>query len=284
MPNNELFLGKILSLFFSLENLKELDVLDSDLLEKGKKIVKEHKIIMCGISRDNAPEFFTMKRHLEYIGDQFKDYKIIIFENDSKDGTKDLLLKWEKDNPKVKVIMHDFHNQKRPNIKFLADARNYYIREANKPEYDSFDILAVVDMDMSHGFDIRGIYHSFSFFEEWDAVCANGIYKKAGNMYDAFAFRNKEFPWIPNETADYWSKKVHKIQKIYHINSDLVEVDSAFGSLAFYKKEKLNRCVYDSINDDCEHVKFHECLKNNGGHMVMNPSMIVKYSHYRYFL
>jgi hypothetical protein len=100
-------------------------------------------------------------------------------------------------------------------------------------------------------------------------------------MYDAFAFRNKEFPWAHyQKPKTYWEEIVPKIQCVHPITSPLVAVDSAFGGIAIYKREKLKGCRYHSIMGDCEHIEFHKCLKQNGGKMFMNPGQFVKYSHY----
>jgi hypothetical protein len=247
-------------------------------------VLAEQKAIICGISRDNASDFWTMRRHIEHLGNQCNDYRIVIIENDSKDGTKDLLNHWAAHNPRVTIISKDFHNKKRPSIQFLADVRNLYIDEINQPKYDDFNLLIVTDMDMSYGFDIRGIYHSFAAWESWDAIASNGVSNPKGEMYDAFAFafRNSEFPFAHYDKPDtYWPDIIPQIQRVYPVNSPFVTVDSAFGGLAIYKRDTLKGCRYHSIKGDCEHIEFHKCLKHNKGKMFMNPSQLIRYSHYK---
>ena len=144
-------------------------------------------------------------------------------------------------------------------------------------QFSDFDMVMIVDMDFTLGWDMRGIYDTFSKIDNWQAICANGIFTQEGNLWDAFAFRNNEFP-EGLEAQNYWDKIVPKVQKIYPVNTKLISVDSCFGGLAFYKRAYLKGCRYDSINGDCEHVAFHKCIKNkNGGKMFMNPSMILRY-------
>lgn len=70
-------------------------------------------------------------------------------------------------------------------------------------------------------------------------------------------------------------------QKIYPIGSDLVPVHSCFGGMAFYKKNIVTACEYNSIDNDCEHVPFHQCLiDKNNARIFMNPSQAIRYSHY----
>jgi hypothetical protein len=267
---------------YSLERVRQLDVLDPSTLDNGKNILKQQKGVICGISRDNANDFWVMKRHIEFLGSQLSDYRVVIMENDSTDKTKELLKTWAVNNPRVTIVSKDFHNKKRPSIQFLADVRNMYIDEINQPKYDGFNLLIVTDMDMSYGFDIRGIYHSFITFDAWDAIASNGVSNLKGEMYDAFAFRNAEFPWAHYDKPKiYWPDIIPKIQRVYPINSLFITVDSAFGGLAIYKRDKLTGCRYASIKEDCEHIEFHKCLKQNGGKMFMNPSQLIRYSHYK---
>ncbi|MDF2965564.1 MAG: hypothetical protein K0Q51_952 [Rickettsiaceae bacterium] len=267
-----------------VEKLSILDNLAEETLLLGQKELSRHKAIICAITRDNADDLGIMIKHIELIGKAFADYRVVIFENDSVDGTKFILRRWHANNLKVSIESEDFRNKKRPSIKFLADARNHYLDLINsRQEYDDFDIVIVVDMDMSYGIDIRGLEHSFSKVNEWDAVCSNGIFNSKGQMFDMFAFRNKEFPYTPADNSEkYWKEIVPKGQKVYDINLGLIPVESCFGGLAIYKRQFIKGCRYDSINRDCEHINFHQCLRDqNGGRMFMNPAQVIRYSHYK---
>ena len=296
-----------------------LDSLDQKKLKIGADEMAKHKLVVVGITRDNVQAIPSMIRHIEHIGELFKDYRVILFENDSKDGTKLALETWQVNNAKIEIITKDFGNEKRPSHKFMADARNYYLTMLKNQEYDDFNIIMTVDMDLGKGIDVRGIQDSFSKIEKWDAVCSNGTLDDIV-MYDAFAFRNNKFPWAPrkwheicskNDPQDkwtevckegaalsrgwlndligfrgdwrgddrlYWLLIVPQNRKIESVDSDLVTVDSCFGGLAFYKKAFIESCEYDSIDNDCEHVIFHQCLKNkHDGRMVMNPAQLIRY-------
>jgi len=182
---------------------------------------------------------------------------------------------WAFLNPKVTFLSEDFGVKKRPSIYFLAHIRNKYL-DAIDGKYKDFDIVMIVDMDMFRGWDKRGIYDTFAKIDQWQAVCANGIFSKEGHMYDAFSFRNDEFPNGPH--SPYWSERVPKMQKIYPVNTDFVPVRSCFNGLAFYKRAFIEGCRYASDRGDCEHIPFHDCIhQKNNGNMFMNPSMIIRY-------
>lgn len=245
---------------------------------RGLEVTKNKKVIFAGIVRDNAPELPRVIRYIENSAKLFKDYRIVIFENDSSDGTDQILLEWARDNPKVKILQESWKNKKRPNIGFLATARNKYLEEiTHNPLYKDFDIIAVIDMDMDLGWSNNDIALTFSKIHQWDAVCANGVFDK-GKTWDVFAFRNEEFPYGPNEVENYWHKTVYEAHKIYPKNSDLMPVYSCFGGLAFYKKNIIKNCQYFSDRGDCEHVSFHQCLREkNNAAIYMNPALLMYY-------
>lgn len=293
-----------------------LDVIPENILTAGKAEMAKHKLIITAIARDNAQDFSIMVRNIENIGSYFADYRVLIFENDSSDGTKQALEAWRINNPKVDYISHDFNNKKRPSIKFMAECRNQYIDGINDPKYDDFDIMMAIDMDFYKGVDIRGIEDSFSKINQWDGVCSNGVRSSDGDkLYDVFAFRNDEFPWSPKQweaicvgdgskwvkiceagiayrgywqyfkakwlggsSKFYWALILPQIRMQYVVTLPLIPVKSCFGGMAFYKRDFIKDCRYDSIDGDCEHVEFHKCLREkNNGIMMMNPAQIIRY-------
>lgn len=273
--------------YLPLENLSDLNFISGDVLDKGSREMQKHKVVFLGITRDNAPDLPMTMRHIEEIGKYFKDYRVIVFENDSKDGTKLILKLWKHVNRKVKIISENFYNKKRPSIQFLAQLRNKCLATLSEAAYDDFDIIILIDMDMKFGIDIRGIVHSFNVIDQWDMVCSNGIFNSRGQMYDAFAFRNSEFPYSPKEfyakfNDDYERKCMPNIQKAYSPQSQLVPVESCFGGLAIYKRNIFKGCQYDLQVDDCEHVYLHKCMrKKHKARMFMNPAQLIKYRHYK---
>ena len=60
--------------------------------------------------------------------------------------------------------------------------------------------------------------------------------------------------------------------------SEWIEVDSAFGGLAIYRKAMFEHCKYVGITEAgeefCEHVYFHRILKSLGAKLYINPKLI----------
>jgi hypothetical protein len=64
-------------------------------------------------------------------------------------------------------------------------------------------------------------------------------------------------------------------------STELLEVDSAFGGLAVYKKNIFINNKYKGVdaqnNAICEHVIFHESARKNGHKLYINTRMINAY-------
>lgn len=74
------------------------------MLARGIKEASQSKVVIAGMLRDVAPRVKDVIKKTEGVGRLFKDYTIIVVENDSSDGTRDLLLEWTRMNPKVKIL------------------------------------------------------------------------------------------------------------------------------------------------------------------------------------
>ena len=123
-----------------------------------------HKLAIAGIVRDSLSSLPRMRRYIETIGNLFEDYRVIIIENDSSDGTKEFLNAWsseaERCGKKVIVDSHQMssnykHLQKRPNHEFLARMRNRYLDIVLSIDFADFDMIAVIDLDLKR-IDVPG--------------------------------------------------------------------------------------------------------------------------------
>ena len=70
----------------------------------GKNFIRDKKIVIGLLTKNSEYHIPNMKIKLELIGSLFKNYKIVLFENDSTDNTRYHLKKWEKHNSNVHLI------------------------------------------------------------------------------------------------------------------------------------------------------------------------------------
>lgn len=64
------------------------------------------------------------------------------------------------------------------------------------------------------------------------------------------------------------------------VTSKPIEVDSCFGGIAIYRNSMIQNCQYHYRQTkaphvvDCEHVLFHQCMKDiNKARIFSNPNM-----------
>ena len=154
-----------------------------------QKEISELSFIICSIVRDAEKGL----RHNIPVIEQFckitGHYQVIVFENDSKDGTKMLLQKWAANDRNVHVFCEDnrkyrnsyassptpknvnpFYSRKR--IGKMVELRNQYMDYIWQYNL-SADYLMVVDLDVDR-ISLPGLLSCFEHEDDWDAVTAFG--------------------------------------------------------------------------------------------------------------
>lgn len=251
----------------------------------GKKLAKDKKIVICGLARDIKDKLNKNIKRLEDIGNSFKEYKIVIFENDSSDGTRELIKNWRDNNSNVILISccydgncdcrlnrnSSYHNGtlSKERIERMAEFRNRYL-DIVKKDYKDYDYMLVADLDLEGSCSIDGLLHSLTFLNDYDAISINGRFGIPGTLglgtmaYDSLAYVSAD-----SSDEDYNSEITHKdmVKKIikmnYQINTTdintITPVKSSFNGMAIYNIDSINSRYYPLLN--CEHIGFHRNLK-----------------------
>ena len=68
------------------------------LFDDGFDFMSKSTVAICGIARDCSDQLSQLIPRLEALGDQFKEYKIIVVENDSRDNTQEVISSWADKN------------------------------------------------------------------------------------------------------------------------------------------------------------------------------------------
>lgn len=236
------------------------------------------RVVICGLAR-NASEFLNLTiRRIEELGDRFKDYRVVIYENDSIDNTRRMLIDWSQKNSKVEILSEQLDDPINPMMRCpsrgerMARYRNIY-RQYLADHLQDFDYAIVVDTDLPGGWSLPGIANTFGH-SRWDFMASNGIIRKQCLLhqkefqYDAWAFRESD-SYLPLST-----KYVNHLT--WNRGEPLVAVSSAFGGLGIYRMPAMIECEYRG--GDCEHVALHRQMRERGmGHLYLNPSQMVYY-------
>ena len=244
-------------------------------LKRGQDISKDSSICVVGLARNCDEALEKSINSIQSI--QCKELKLFIFENDSEDNTKDILLDNEKkyDNMQIKCISNKreyLQDMSLNRTTHLAEYRNICI-EWVKDNCSDYDYVMVLDLDADLGFSVEGIYNSIGWFRSLDNAGGIGSYSLCFNRqrqlahYDSFASRLND--WEPNIDYDKqrrWFTNWHPL-----IGSDPVRFNSCFGGLSIYKTEAFLSGRYGAELGS-EHVQFHKKLYENGYKMYLNPS------------
>lgn len=270
----------------------------------GYRHMKSSTVVFTGLMRDQAKLISGLKNYLSIITPYFKDYRILIVENDSKDKTRELLLDWAKEDPKViilgcginvdkcKLSLPSSTNHKITfsRIGKMAMLRNIY-NEYIKNNLSDFDYNIILDMDIFGSAYIDGISDSFYYFEKYpqiDCISCNPKYNHVRRWqinafypryiyYDPFALKLKDPEKVFGKTVppDEWGDTVNNEFKLSHKLDGLLPVISAFAGLSICRISSIIKydAKYNPGTEDniiCEHVPFFESMKNN----YINPKMI----------
>jgi len=234
--------------------------------------------IVCGCTKNSSA---YIEKHLSLLYSMsplFENFKMMIYENDSTDNTKEILEEFKKTH-----ILFDFvseHVNSNIRTQVLAHGRNALLKHISGYEY-----MIMVDLD-----DVIATFKPSQLkylFEQtgWDGLFANCL----GKYYDIWALRINRETWTPDcpfQVIDYdcWemaqqykSKRVVSQHQIQIPIRGLIQVDSAFGGFGIYKVSaiKKSKAKYSGIKNGriiCEHVPFHNELK---GRLFICPKFLV---------
>ena len=169
----------------------------------------------------------------------------------------------------------------------IAFCRNEYLKQIKqKSIYKDVEWVLVSDFDGANSLISKESLSSCWSRVDWDVCAAN----QQGPYYDLWALRHRE--WCPDDCwaqyeflKRYMANKEKALDVAVHAKmitiprqSDWIEVDSAFGGSAIYRKRIMERGTYIGKREDgselCEHVSFHESLKRAGARIFINPEFV----------
>jgi|15BtaG_2_1085339.scaffolds.fasta_scaffold00003_68 hypothetical protein len=264
---------------------------------KGKKIMSESTCCICGLARDIQKTLpFTIAR-IERLGQMFKDYAVIVYENDSEDGTVFYLNRWASENPRVFIESEVLNKPKHGSVDThertvdMAECRNKLLNIALKTDSfiqnndHKFDYVFMLDMDLEGGYSYEGICNSIGW-NDFDGIGSNGIFYRIVEhegkevnqrlFYDAWAFRR------------LGHDKPHAHEEInilrYERGEEPFEVISNHNGMTIYKADCLRIPGLKYKAGDCDHVTLNKQLREHGKKICLNPSQITLYNKHGYVI
>jgi hypothetical protein len=233
-------------------------------------------VIICGVVKNVQHCIQNNIILARKLGEKCNSYKIVIYENNSTDNTKNILKSYKNDID-CKIIMENIDDNiiKQTSkiwaytkitgsdhpcrIEQISNARNKLIDEINKDEYLKYDTVVLVDLDSQY-WDIGGVLESIEIIQKNKNIV---LYANSQQYYDYYALRGSyngiHNLFGPELTGDYFWKNFKNI----FINScELVPVYSAFNGIGVMNKEIFKKYRYDCIVNN-EVKKTYQTIMTN---------------------
>ena len=230
----------------------------ADHVEVGRWWARKHTVALVAICRNAMPFLPQTLKLVEQTGAMFREWTAFVYENDSTDGTKEILARWDDDQQRH-VAMHD-HGRPHLNntiepvrthalAEYRAACQEFVRRSRHRPDY-----VIVFDTDAWGGWSVDGVATSMAWMLRDPSWYGLASYSWAGVNggaihYDAFAGR-----------LNHWQRRDQTWWHHWHppVGAPPVECRSAFGQLAVYRAQQWLDGTYSG--EDCEHVCLHRSI------------------------
>jgi hypothetical protein len=230
-------------------------------VEVGRTFAAEARVALVAICRNAMPWLPRTLDLVERTGACFKSWSAFCFENDSEDGTKEVLKAWS-DHDRRKVSLNINH---RPHLSHtIAQERTVALAEYREQcqhwvrSREPVDYVIVFDTDPMGGWSIDGVMSSIAWLtldSSWYGLASYSwaeVNTPQGPMpihYDAFAARLAGWQRRDQQWFHHWHPQ---------IGSPPIEFKSAFGQLCVYRAGPYLSGRYGGA--DCEHVLLNRSI------------------------
>ncbi len=274
---------KIYPVYYNTDGYDKYTI-QEEKINEGKKIIKNKKIVFTGLARNIEERIDKNIKICERLGELFEDYRIIIFENDSKDKTREIIKNCSLINNKVILLECGDDNPNcifnLPNLYYLGDSftsnkridkmayfRNKYL-EYIKKNYSNYDYMCVIDLDIEGTPNKNGFIENFAE-KDWDGIFVNGrmnlpaFFGLVDVMYDSLAYLPVTGRYEDCKTQTSMINLSDKLLQLnsYNIKSNLIPVKSAFNGIAIYSLPSIiNSNAFYPYGWNCEHIGFHSLI------------------------
>ena len=254
----------------------------------GSEARRSESILIVGLVRNGAGKIIPDVMRMQAAVRCFARVHWLLVESDSEDNSilelQDLCKRIE--NFRF-ISMGSLRGKFPLRTDRIAACRNAYLDEVKSNQaYEHVDFVIAADFDGINTLISEDAIVSCWDRSDWSVCTAN----QAGPYYDILALRHAT--WCPIDCiagyqflVKYGVKPEKALQAAVHSrmitipkDSHWIEVDSAFGGVAIYKKSSIINGTYRGLTTDgcevCEHVQLHAEIRANGGKIFINPRLI----------
>jgi hypothetical protein len=247
------------------------------------------EVAIVGIARNCARSIERDLAVLLRAATIFARVHLLVVESDSDDRTPALLAELSARMPGLRHLsLGRLREQLPQRTARIAHCRNACLDElAANPVYAGVTHVVVSDLD-GVSRDLTGAALATCWRDDapnWDMCAAN----QADYYYDVWALRHPV--WCP---GDAWAEQralvpvlgrtaadeIALFSRMVHIDPGrpMIEVESAFGGLAVYRRDALLAARYVGLDTNgaeiCEHVTLHAQMRADGARLYVNPALV----------
>jgi hypothetical protein len=258
----------------------EFSRLFCDVVCEGATAAARSKVAVVGLARNIAGILPLSRKRIAETVRHFAEWKLVVFENDSTDGTKQQLEQWAADDPEHVVVQlvdngrPHLHGFERERVVALADYRNR-CREMVRQHMPDADYVIVLDLDAWGGWSVHGIINGIGWhgrIPKAGCMASTSLFKHGGTLIDGKAlwahYDNWAYRWLG------WTPRLGPWFTFWlpPPGAPPIDVNSAFGGCGIYKTQPYLEAEYSGDDGDCEHVNFHRMMKRKGWTVHLNPA------------
>jgi len=252
-----------------------------------RKPISEANILIAGTARDVAHCLIEEINHLIACTSGFKSTHVFIVESDSSDHTEECLQQLKDKVSFFSFISLGKLSEAIPSrTQRLSHCRNQIVNAVrDNPQYQTIDYVMLADLDgVNTLLTKEKIAQCWTLQENWDVICANQL----NYYYDVWALRHpywnpynylEQYQHLTSFLGAHQANQISKLVKQITIDPSQspIEVDSAFGGLAIYKRGAYICGTYGFEPrevDEVDHAPFHSILRDQGYRIFINPALI----------
>ena len=247
------------------------------------------RLVCMGVVHNGASTLRADVARISAACANFQDLHWFVVDAGSTDGTPAVLQELAARHPRFRTVRLDdatkrfAHEEER-----RAFCRNRCLHELRThAEYAALDFVAVSELNGINTHLTRAGIASCFRYDDWDVCTANCD----APYYDIRSLRHPQ--WISADCrarqaffqkrfgiSDYWAYDMVEGQIMMRIqrSGPWIEVESAFGGFALYRRALLEQGAYSGVEADgtpcSEHVPLHLALRKTGARIWINPQLI----------
>lgn len=248
----------------------------------GKQEMKKYSVVFTACTKNNEKYIGRSLDIINALGKLFKNYSLVVYENDSVDKTRYTLIQRQQQN--YYYIFEDRYVHKNKFTHRLSHCRTLTLKKALELHPD---FIIVIDPDnvIKSAIILDTIHNAFNYdTTNWHAMTANQI----DTYYDTYALVTDVFdyestisePRSKTPLPFFVKHHYYRFVNIMHrSNHGLTKVLSAFGGVGIYNASMAAICkdAYKVEWTDeivrSEHVGFNFCVKK----VFINNAMMTGY-------